>query len=67
MSYRFVAIVTVYVIFQSLIQALRYLGFNPTEEEQHELRQRLPVDHGGFVSYGGKVTENKRITTLFYI
>ena len=67
MSYRFVAIVTVYVIFQSFIQALRYLGFNPTEEEQHELRQRLPFDHGGFVSYGGKVTENKRITTLFYI
>ena len=28
MSYRFVAIVTVYVLFQSLIQALRYLGFN---------------------------------------
>ena len=67
MSYRFVAIVTVYVLFQSLIQALRYLGFNPTQEEQHELRQRLPVDHGGFVSYGGKVSKNKRISTLFYI
>lgn len=67
MSYKFVTIVTVYEFFQSFIQALRYLGFNPTEEEQRELRQRLPVDHGGFVSYGGKVSKNKSITTLFYI
>ena len=35
-------------------QALRYLGFRPTEEQQRELRQRLPSDQGGFVSYGGK-------------
>ena len=56
---------TVYVLFQSLIQALRYLGFKPTEEEQHELRQRLPVDRGGFVSYGGKNSKKKRLTTLF--
>lgn len=66
MIYRFAAIVTVSVLFQSLIQALRYLGFNPTEEEQHELRQRLPVDRGGFVSYGGEGSKNK-LFTLFYV
>ena len=48
-----------------VIQALRYLGFSPTEEEQHELRQRLPVDRAGLVSYGGKSLKNKR--TAFYI
>ena len=49
-----------------VIQALRYLGFSPTEEEQHELRQRLPVDRAGLVSYGGKSLKNKR-AALFYI
>ena len=49
-----------------MIQALRYLGFSPTEEEQHELRQRLPVDRAGLVSYGGKSLKNKR-AALFYI
>ena len=67
MSYRFIPIVTVYILFQSLIQALRYLGFNPTEEQQHELRQRLPVDHGGLVSYGGKDSKSIRVTTFFSI
>ena len=43
-----------YFFFQSLIQALRYLGFKPTVEQQEELRQRLPVDRAGCVSYGGK-------------
>lgn len=49
-----------------VIQALKYLGFSPTEEEQHELRQRLPVDRAGLVSYGGKSLKNKR-AALFYI
>lgn len=40
-------------------QALRYLGFNPTVEQQQELRQRLPADHAGFVSYGGKVSKKE--------
>lgn len=44
--------------------ALRYLGFNPTEEEQHELRQRLPVDHGGFVSYGDFVDVARQVFAL---
>ena len=60
MIYRSVACVSFdadKIYFQTFLQALRYLGFNPTEEQQRELRHRLPADQGGFVSYGGKYSK----------
>ena len=46
-------------LFYFWIQALRYLGFSPTEDQQRELRQRLPADQHGFVSYGGEIRERE--------
>lgn len=49
---------------EKLEVALRYLGFNPTEEQQRQLRQRLPVDQGGFVSYGDFVHAARNVFAL---
>ena len=45
---------------------MRYLGFNPTEEQQRELRQRLPADRGGFVSYGGEDSKTEMCSKRRY-
>lgn len=49
---------------EKLEVALRYLGFNPTVEQQQELRQRLPADHAGFVSYGDFVNVARQVFAL---
>jgi len=49
---------------EKLEVALRYLGLHPTEEQQRELRQRLPPDQGGFVSYGDFVNVARHVFAL---
>lgn len=49
---------------EKLEVALRYLGFRPTEEQQRELRQRLPSDQGGFVSYGDFVNAARQVFSI---
>lgn len=46
---------------EKLEVALRYLGFSPTEDQQRELRQRLPADQHGFVSYGDFVNAARQV------
>ncbi|PFX33455.1 Syntaxin-binding protein 4 [Stylophora pistillata] len=41
--------------------ALRYLGYTPTEDQQRELRQRLPTDQHGLVSYGDFVNVARQV------
>lgn len=49
---------------EKLEVALRYLGFRPTDEQQRELRQRLPADQAGFVSYGDFVNAARQVFSL---
>lgn len=35
------------------MQALRFLGVNPTEKQHQEMQDRLEVDDEGTVAYGG--------------
>lgn len=40
------------------MQALRFLGLNPTEKQHQEMRDRLEVDAEGTVAYGGMSASN---------
>ncbi|XP_048589179.1 uncharacterized protein LOC116604619 isoform X2 [Nematostella vectensis] len=49
---------------EKLEVALRYLGFEPTEEQQRELRARLPIDHNGCATYGDFVSIAQQLFSM---
>lgn len=46
----------------SILQALNYLGIQPTKEQHQALRQQVQADSKGTVSFGGNI----RFTVLYY-
>ena len=51
-----VSILSVNIVSVTL-QALRYLGIEPTAEQEAEMMSKLKVDPKGTVNYGGKASQ----------
>ncbi|KAK3736396.1 hypothetical protein QZH41_017920 [Actinostola sp. cb2023] len=49
---------------EKLEVALRYLGFDPSEDQQRMLRFRLPIDHNGCTTYGDFVNASREIFSV---